>query len=83
MGLTKEHLKTNFERARETEAKYVFIAIVADGVEEVITIPKRSMDAKEAFYESAYDEQLKHVMNKSVFIRGLSFGDATELDVLL
>lgn len=75
MTLTKKHLKNNFERAKETNSPFVFVAIVAEGVEELILIPERSFEAKEKFYLGAYSDDLTHVMNKSVYIRGLSYGD--------
>lgn len=79
MALTKEHLKNTFTRARETDASFVFVAVVAEGTEEIITIPKRSFDAKEAFYSRIYNEELVHGMNSQVYIRGLSYGEAEEL----
>lgn len=79
MTLNKEALARTFNQARTTKSPYVFVIISADGVEEVIVIPEKSFDAKEAFYKGAYTDDLVHVMNKSVYIRGLSYGEATEL----
>ncbi|PIC72420.1 hypothetical protein [Sporosarcina sp. P17b] len=79
MSLTKQHLQNNFNKAREADSPYVFIGISAEGVDEVIVIPKRSFEDKENFYLSAYDENLNHVMNKKVYIRGFSFGDVDEI----
>lgn len=80
MGLNKQHLADTFSKARKTMSPFVFIEIVAEGVEEIITIPKRSFDAKEAFYARSYSDDLVHVMNSKVVIRGLSYGYSSELD---
>ncbi|KIL45754.1 hypothetical protein [Jeotgalibacillus soli] len=79
MGLNKNSLKSTFDAARETDSPFVFVAIVAEGVEEVIVVPEKSFDAKEAFYNNAYNDELTHVMNSKVYIRGLGYGEATEL----
>lgn len=80
MTLTQQHLTNTFEAARKTAAPFVFIAVAAEGIEEIITIPVKSFDAKEAFYKRAYNEELVHCMNSAVHIRGLSYGEATELN---
>lgn len=82
MKLSKEHLINQFDKAREDNSPFVFIGIEAEGVQETICIPKRSFDAKQAFYERSYTEDLVHVMNKNVFIRGLSRGDTNQLDII-
>lgn len=79
MDLTKQHLSNVFTRARETDASYVFVSVVAEGTEEVIVIPKHSFDAKESFYSRIYNDELVHGMNSQVYIRGLSYGEAEEL----
>ncbi len=79
MSLTKQHLQNTFTKAKETNSPYVFVVIVAEGVEEAILIPERSFEAKEKFYLGAYSEDLTHVMNKNVYIRGLSYGDLDEI----
>lgn len=83
MSLSKEELKATFEKAREMKMPYVFVAIRAEGVDEAIVIPERSFDEKEKFYLDAYTDDLKHVMNKNVFIRGLSFGSEKELSRII
>ncbi|WP_339147644.1 MULTISPECIES: hypothetical protein [unclassified Sutcliffiella] len=80
--LTKEDLKTIFNKAKEEGSKFVFVGIEAEGVQETICIPERSFDEKQAFYERSYTEDLVHVMNKNVFIRGLSHGGAEQLDII-
>lgn len=80
MKLSMKHLTNTFKRARETSSPFVFIAIMAEGTEEIVTIPAKSFDAKENFYNKAYTEDLVHVMNKEVYIRGLSYGVATDLN---
>ena len=79
MALTKKTLKQTFEKARDLNMPYVFVVIRAEGVDEAIVIPERSFDDKEKFYMNAYNDDLSHVMNKNVYIRGLSFGSEKEL----
>lgn len=79
MSLKKQQLKTMFSRAKETDSPYVFVGIKAEGVSELIVIPKQSFEAKEKFYLGAYSEDLTHVMNKNVMITGLSYGDADQI----
>lgn len=83
MPLTKQHLTNTFAKAKETQSPFVFVAIVAEGIEEVIVIPQKSFEAKETFYNSAYNDELVHVMNSKVQIRGLSYGEANELNNIL
>lgn len=81
MKLTHQHIENTFDAAREVGAKYVFVAVVAEGIEEIIVIPRESWEAKEVFYKRSYsNEGLVHVMNSQVYIRGLSYGDADELN---
>lgn len=81
--LTKETLINTFEKVRREDFQYLFVNIVAEGVEEVIVVPRHSLDAKEKFYTNAYTDDLKHVMNKDVYIKGMSYGSAYELDNIL
>jgi hypothetical protein len=80
MGLTKQHLANTFAKARETNSSFVFVAIRAEEGEEVIVVPKKYFDYKENFYNNAYNDDLVHVMNSKVYIRGLSYGEAEELN---
>lgn len=80
--MNKKDLIEQFNKAREDESKFVFIGIEAEGVQETICIPRRSFDEKQAFYERSYTDDLKHVMNKNVFIRGLSRGGSEQLDII-
>jgi hypothetical protein len=80
MGLTKQHLSNTFAKARETNSSFVFVAIRAEEGEEVIVVPKQYFDYKENFYKKAYNHELVHVMNSKVYIRGLSYGEADELN---
>lgn len=79
----KTSLNFAFDEAIASNAKYIFIGINADGVEEVIAIPSRSFDKKREFYNNAYSDVLVHVMNKNVFIFGFAYGDATVLSQLI
>jgi len=83
LSLTKKHLQENFRKAREVDSPYVFIGINADGIDELIVIPKRSFDAKEKFYLDAYSDDLTHVMNKNVYIRDLSYREAKEIENII
>ncbi|MCT1904110.1 hypothetical protein [Oceanobacillus sojae] len=83
MSLTKGMLVEQFNKAREDNEPFVFIEIEAEGVQEIICIPKQSFDAKQAFYERSYTDDLVHVMNKNVFIRGLSRGESSELEIIV
>lgn len=83
MSLTMDHLKENFVRAKETNSPYVFVAVIAEGVDELIVIPERSFEAKEKFYVGAYTDNLTHVMNKNVSIRGLSYGSGREIQNII
>lgn len=82
MKLTKKDLVEQFNLARKEGSKFVFVGIEAEGVQETICIPKRSFDEKQAFYERSYTDNLVHVMNKNVFIRGLSRGGSEQLDFI-
>ncbi|RDW17040.1 hypothetical protein CWR48_15680 [Oceanobacillus arenosus] len=82
MSLTKGQLIEQFDKAREENAPFVFVGIEAEGVQETICIPQRSFDEKQAFYERSYTDDLVHVMNKNVFIRGLARGDSKQLDII-
>lgn len=80
MNLTKKDLNIQFHKAVKENSDYVFIGIEAEGVQETICIPSRSFDDKLEFYERSYTDELIHVMNKNVFIRGLSRGSSEQLD---
>jgi hypothetical protein len=80
--LSKQVLRDTFEKAKQENSKFVFVGIEAEGVQETICIPERSFDEKQAFYERSYTEDLVHVMNKNVFIRGLSYGGSEQLDII-
>lgn len=79
MVLNKQTLINSFEQARKHNFPFVFVGIEAEGIKEVIVIPKESFDAKEEFYKRAYSDDLVHVMNSEVRIFGLSFGEVNEI----
>lgn len=81
--MDKQALVNCFANAREKGCTFVFVVINAEGTDEVVAVPKQSFDEKEAFYLKAYDYNLHHVMNSKVYIRGLSFGEAEELNRLV
>lgn len=81
--MNKKVLNNAFALARKGNHKFVIIHLFTPAGEEFICIPSGSFDAKEKFYNTAYDENLLHVMNKEVRIVGLSFGDGSELDKLI
>ena len=82
-SLTKEGLQATFSSARHTGAPYVFVSIRAEGVDEVIAIPRKSFAAKEAFYMKAYTDDLVHCMNERVYVRGLGYGDVDQIQYML
>lgn len=81
--MDKQDLVSVFSKAREDNSPFVFVGIDAEGVREVIVIPKYSFDAKEKFYLNAYNDELVHVMNSKVSICSLSYGEAEELYLAL
>lgn len=81
--LTKQNLISTFKGARENAASFVFVGIEAEGIKEVIAVPKDSFKAKEQFYMNAYSNELVHVMNSKVRITGLTYGDATAIHDLI
>lgn len=82
MMLTKQKLQETFKSAKAENSRFVFIGIEAEGVQETICIPERSFEDKQAFYERSYTGDLVHVMNKNVFIRGMSHGESEQLDII-
>lgn len=82
-GFGKQTLKHVFEKAREENHPFVFVELRTPAGREVIVIPRDSFDAKEEFYNNAYTEDLVHVMNKEVSVRGLSYGNSSELDHII
>lgn len=82
MVLSKKNLVQQFEKAKKENESFVFIGIEAEGVQETICIPKRSFAEKQSFYERSYTDDLVHVMNKNVFIRGFSCGGSEQLDII-
>ena len=83
MGLTMDNFTRTFEVARMNGDKFVFVGILAEGTEEIIAVPAKSFEAKEAFYKRAYSDNLVHAMNSNVRIFGWSHGDETALNDLL
>lgn len=83
MELTKEALFQTFDKARETDSSFVFVEVSAVGTDEIIVIPQKSFDAKEQFYDKAYNDELVHVMNSKVSIRGISYGEAAQLNNII
>ncbi|MCM3030372.1 MULTISPECIES: hypothetical protein [unclassified Niallia] len=83
MKLTKQHLTNTFKGARENGASFVFVGIEAEGIQEVIAVPKVSFDAKEKFYNNAYSDELVHVMNSKVKVFGLTYGEAESITELV
>lgn len=83
MKLTKQNLINTFNGAREHDAPFVFVGIEAEGIKEVIAVPKESFDAKEKFYNTAYSDDLVHVMNSKVHVFGLTYGEANGIHDLI
>lgn len=66
--LNKSLLQDIFDTAREQELPFVVVGIEAPTGKEAIVIPAETFDSKEAFYMSAYNDDLTHVMNSNVRI---------------
>lgn len=81
--IKKNNLNLAFEGAKSSQARFIFVGINADGVDEVIAIPNRSFDKKQEFYNNAYSDELIHVMNKNVRIFGFTYGDEEALNQLI
>lgn len=81
--MTKDNLNLAFEEAKSSNARFIFVGVDADGVKEVIAIPSRSFEKKQEFYNTAYSNDLIHVMNKNVHIYGVSHGDEKALYQLI
>lgn len=79
MKLNHEFLDEQFEEAKKGGHGFIFVEIDVEGVEEVICIPRKSFDKKHDFYKRAYADNLKHVMNQKVRIKGIYFGDYQQL----
>lgn len=79
----KEILNLEFNEAIASKARFIFVGVNAEGVEEVICIPNRSFEKKKEFYNNAYSDELVHVMNKNVRIFGFARGDEEALNQLI
>lgn len=78
--MEKRELQLAFEKAKEENKPFVFVSIEAENVVEVICIPDVSFEEKLKFYERSYTDELKHVMNKNVFIKSVDYGDSETLN---
>lgn len=78
--MEKRELQLAFEKAKEENKPFVFVSIEAENVVEVICIPDVSFEEKLKFYERSYTDELRHVMNKNVFIKSVDYGDSETLN---
>lgn len=62
---------------------YIFVKIQNPTGFEVVVIPRRHSKEKREFYESAYTENLVHVMNSEVKIVDIAMGDETVLPKII
>lgn len=81
--MKKHMLMDVFEHARLSESPYVFVLIEAEGTDEIVVVPNKSFNDKQAFYNKAYSDDLKHVMNKDVFIKRFDYGNADKLKFII
>lgn len=79
MSLNKKDLLRVFDEATDRDYPYVFVKVEAEGIEELIIIPRRSFEAKKDFYTNAYNDDLTHVMNKNVKLTDLGYGNELEI----
>lgn len=81
--LNKQNLINTFKGAKGAKSSYVALWIEAEGVDEYIVVPEKSFDAKLDFYKRSYSDELVHVMNSKVFIKGMTYGGLEVLEELL
>jgi hypothetical protein len=77
--LTLESLNECFNRAIDSNARYIGVRIALGmGKEEVIINPRENFEDKQAYYNQAYDESLRHKYANGMDIRitGFVFGDS-------
>lgn len=79
--MNREDLINTFKKARETNARYVFVTIKLPDLDipEMIINRKENFNNKEKYYTETYDEDLIHKFNKDICIQGLSYGGLEEL----
>lgn len=82
-GLTREDLNDVFEQAVNDGSRCMFVEITAEGVREVICIPRAWFNEKLEFYNRTYTDELRHIMNKRVMITSLSHGGPDQLEQLI
>lgn len=82
-GLTRNDLHDLFEQAVNDGSRCIFVEITAEGVREVICIPRAWFDEKLEFYNRTYTDELRHIMNKRVIITSLSHGGPDQLEHLI
>lgn len=82
-GLTRNDLHDLFEQAVNDGSRCIFVEITAEGVREVICIPRAGFDEKLEFYNRTYTDELRHIMNKRVMITSLSHGGPDQLEHLI
>lgn len=79
--LHMEYLINCYKRAKETDAKYIAVVLSMEGYEgyEYIINPKENFDTKLAYYQSTYDNELKHKFANDIRIVDIYYGDSFEL----
>ena len=80
MDLTMANLISNFEQAKNRDAKYVGVVVMMQGFEkpEIIINSKENFDAKLAYYQKAYNDDLTLKTFNGIKIVGFTYRDSFE-----
>lgn len=78
--MTMEALMRSFKSDWSKNSKYVGISVIIEGATkpEVIINSKDNFESKRAYYEKAYDENLKLKFNPAISIVRYTFGNSYE-----
>lgn len=82
-GFSRQDLNAVFEQAIKDGSRCVFVEITAEGIREVICIPRAWFNEKLEFYNRTYTDELRHIMNRRVMITDLSHGEPDQLEQLI
>ena len=73
--MTMSNMKKCFEGAKDKNKKYIGVKIVTPASSEVVIVASSDFDAKLAYYEGAYNEELSLFRNKKVYIEGFTYAN--------
>jgi hypothetical protein len=80
LKLQMQHLEDCFNKAKESEERFVAVAIKMEGFNDVefIINPIENADAKLEYYKKTYDNELNHKFSKGIRIVGVTYGNTFE-----